>query len=121
MSLEEDLKYLAAEAFEFHLTVNPHAGCFETVEDETSDHDGGPRGDWLSEEQHEAALDTGRFISGLVYPNGSVSFYLVYGTDYAGVIAECARLCREDRDRWTNANGPTQPKPLGRNSDRQPL
>lgn len=111
MPMEDDLKYLAAEAFELHLTINPRAGYHDTVEDFIKEHD---EDDWLSPEDRDRAMETGRFVSGQVYANGSVSFYLVYGTDLAAVVAACARLCKEDRDRWTKSQGSPAQGPKGR-------
>jgi hypothetical protein len=96
--LLDDLVYLQREAFEFTLSINPHASYHETIEAHLSVgvHEDE---DWLSPEQRREAVQTQKFVSGSVYPKGSVGFYTVHGTDLPAVIAECARLCREDRAR----------------------
>lgn len=97
-----DLAYLAAEAFEFSLEINPHAGGHEPIAEyltflEAQDDD------WISPEQRDAALQSGKFVMGQVYPNGSVSFFWCLGTDVAAVVTRMAALCKEDRERFQRA------------------
>lgn len=109
-ALAADLAYLQVDAFEFSLEINPHAGVYDTPED----HDqicNRDLDDWLSADQRNEAYRTGRFVRGFVYPCGSVSFYAVQGTDLPAVVATCARLCREEQDRWrAGGNEPSRPK-----------
>lgn len=98
----EDLKYLQTEAFDFSLSFNPHAGGHETVEDFIKGRDIA-EDDWISIEQRDIAIKTQKFIGGTVYPNGSVSFFDVFGTDIISVVSECTRLCREDKARFKAA------------------
>lgn len=97
-----DLEYLAKEAFEFDLEINPSAGAFvsvQTIIDEREPEED----DWISIDQMEEAIRTNKLVIGTVYPNGSVSFFKVYGTDVLAVVAKCAELCRADRARYRGA------------------
>lgn len=95
-----DLIYLQREAFEFSLEINPHAGVHERVEQffNEDDADG-----WISPEQKAGAIESQKVIRGIVYPNGSVTFFYVIGTDVAAIIAECAKICRTERARYLAA------------------
>lgn len=93
-----DLEYLAAEAFEFTLEVNPAAAAYvpvtQLIEEREPDDD-----EWLSVESRDLAIKTNKLSIGQVYPNGSVSFFVVWGHEVSAVIAKCASLCRDDKAR----------------------
>lgn len=95
----DDLEYLAKEAFEFDLQVNPEAGAFvsvaELIKEREPDDD-----DWVSIDQRDEAIRTNKVCLGYVYPNGSVSFFRIWGTDVTQVVAKCAELCRGEKERW---------------------
>lgn len=97
LKLIENLEYLRANAFEFTLTVNPHAGCHDHVdaylEDDCDD-------DWVSRDQREEAYRTGHFVRGQLYPNGSVTFFTLNGTKIEDVVAGLADICRTEQARF---------------------
>ncbi|TPM58946.1 hypothetical protein FJ959_08705 [Mesorhizobium sp. B2-2-4] len=111
----DDLAYLQRNAFEFILNVNPGACCFTTPREETIYRDETEESvaeDWISFEQRDEAYRTGRFLSAQVYPCGSVSFYRFYGTSAEDVISACAKVCRDEQERWrNNGSEPFSPKP----------
>jgi hypothetical protein len=94
-----DLEYLAAEAFEFDLEINPGAGAFvpvsQILEERQPDDD-----EWVSLDQRAEAIKTNKLCVGQVYPNGSVGFFLVYGVNVSQVVARCAELCKNDKARY---------------------
>ncbi len=100
-TLAENLEYLRQNAFEFSLSVNPHAGCHDTIADYfnfgLADH----ADDWVSPEQRAEAYRTGHFVQGRVYPCGSVSFFVHRGSDIEAIVAKLVEVCRTDRARYT--------------------
>ncbi len=94
-NLVEDLNYLKEFAYSFSIELNPHAGFHETIADQLTDVDDSDE-DWISREQREQAYATGVYIEGRLYINGSVSFYLVRGTECEDVIRKLADYCREE-------------------------
>ena len=110
-TLGADLAYLSAEAFEFTLTFNPGAGCFDSRDDYCADDRlfGRPSPDWVSDGQRRQALADGKIVEGRVYPCGSVSFFLFAGASVADVVSACATACREERARWARSHGGEAP------------
>ena len=101
-TLAVNLEYLRLNAFEFTLSINPHAGCHTPIDEHCGSYGQIPDdgSDWISREQQEEAYRTGHFVEGRVYPNGSVSFYTTYGMDISAVVAEMVECCQKDQARW---------------------
>lgn len=102
-NLADDLEYLARHAFSFTLEINPHAPFHSTITEQLVEASCMPdqADDWVSPEQRAEAYRTGRFVEGQCYPNGSVSFDTLRGTNIAEVIHAMAAECRIDNARWT--------------------
>lgn len=98
LMLNENLEYLQREAFEFSLTINPHAAGHEPV-DEYFDADDSDD-NWVSREQREEAYRSGHFVKGQLYPNGSVTFFTLYGTQIEDVVACLVDICRKEQARF---------------------
>jgi hypothetical protein len=96
MTLETDLQWLQANAFEFSLRINDDA-TFHTPLPERGAFEDDRRDDWLSDDQRTEGLRTGKFVSCRVYPNGSVGFFQVFGTDLTAVVASTADAARADK------------------------
>lgn len=91
-----DLTYLQSHAFSFSLSVNPHAPFHQTMDEEL---EADSRDDWISEEEFHTAYATGKYIEGILYPLGSVSFYTLYGVDAGRIITAAASLLRDELSR----------------------
>lgn len=106
-TLAEDLAYLEANAFEFTLEINPDAASYPGAEElEFADQND----DWLTPADRDQAWATGRWVRAYLYPCGSVSFWRFAGVKVEAVVADAARVCREEIERWNKAM-PDSPRP----------